>query len=343
MTDLCQEYDATGLPIAISASGRPRITSTINVEQGGIITDINIKNLKGDHTFIYDLDFSLTSPNGTRVLLFSEACFGQTQNFNLNIDDSGIANNCQLTAGNTYLPVRSLAAFNGEEASGNWVLTVKDFFNLDGGSLDEWTLEICTVPESSDCNTSTSIVLATQDCAFDESFDLNLEDTGMALSCPLTGGNTYSPIGSLADFNSEIPTGDWVLTITDIDGFSEIVSCSSTIPQEETVAMNQRTPISKRPYINKTQWRRANINLEVSPNPFKQQTNIKYQLPNATPLSIQLRDINGKLVQEILPTSSQQAGIHQLILDATPFPTGVYFLQLQTNKRVLTKKLIIQQ
>jgi len=570
VTDLCQEYDATDLPKTISATGTPTITSTINVSQAGIITDINVKDLIGKHTFIYDLDISLTSPSGKTVLLVSEACFGEIKDFDLNVDDNGTATACPITGGNTYPPVGNLADFNGEEASGDWVLTVKDFFDLDGGSLDNWTLEICTVaggdncsvsaitagnqyscdpntntysqvvvvtytdppttgnlvvnnqnfeitasPQTitltnlptdgmpanvtaffsaasgctatvnnlftapSDCGTTscteinstdtpitipsaanvvsvtstititetsaitdvnvknlkgthdyvdelrielisptgTTVRLINRNCFFDADFDLNLDDEGTAISCPLTGGNTFRPRGNLADFNGETPTGDWTLKVTDLveldggtldgwtleictgappsnlavddnpvptgtytscefltsigtiannttvlfqantsitlspgftaiagcDFIAQIADCNNLFPKAATVVVNQRSPISKRQNIDKKQWRQAAIDLAVSPNPFNNQTQISYQLSTDSEVSIQLVNLNGQLVKQVLPNSFQQAGTYQMELVAKEFSTGIYFLHLQTKDAIVTKKIVVQQ
>ncbi|PCH98282.1 MAG: hypothetical protein COB85_01855 [Bacteroidetes bacterium] len=63
----------------------------------------------------------------------------------------------------------------------------------------------------------TSVILIDQICGNQNNFDVNLDDqaTPGALPCPPVGGGTYQPLGSLASFNGEIPTGTWVLTVAD--------------------------------------------------------------------------------------------------------------------------------
>ena len=63
----------------------------------------------------------------------------------------------------------------------------------------------------------TNVILFDQICGNQNNFDLNLDDqaTPGALPCPPVGGGTYQPQGSLASFNGELPTGTWVLTVTD--------------------------------------------------------------------------------------------------------------------------------
>jgi len=335
VTDLCQEYNATDLPIVISANGTPTITSTINITQTGTITDVNIKNLKGTHSFIYDLDFMLTSPSGKDVLLVSEACFGFFEDFDLNVDDTGTANTCPITGGNTYPPVGSLADFNGDEATGNWTLTVKDFFEFDGGSLDEWTLEICTVTDAT-----------TDPCSITT---LPINENPIQSGTYLSGG-TITSTGTIA--NNATVVFQAATSITLSAGFTaaagsnfttQIENCVNPLESEEVAAINRTKRVSTRKNIDKQALRLSAMNMEVYPNPFKNKTQIAYQLTQASHLSIQLIDLNGRLVKQVLPPSFQETGRYQLELPATDFSTGIYFIQLQTNDGIVTKKLVIQE
>ena len=111
---------------------------------------MNVVNITGTHTWISDLTFSLISPLGTEVVLFSDICFNE-DNFNVGFDDaaSSSALPCPPTDGNLYLPESALTAFNGEDAQGDWTLKVVDAFNQDGGQLSSWSLEVCVAPELS--------------------------------------------------------------------------------------------------------------------------------------------------------------------------------------------------
>ncbi len=329
VTDLCQEYNATDIPITIPAFGRPTITSTINVAQSGTISDINIKNLNGKHTFVYDLDISLTSPSGKKILLVSEACFSNGQeDFGLNVDDNGTATGCPLTGGNTYAPIGSLADFNGEEATGDWVLTVQDFFRFDGGSLDGWTLEVCTVTPPS--------TLTIND-------DPITPDTYTSCEFITSTGNVATNTTVVFQANTSITLSPGFIATAGCNFTAQIADCANALANEELTIVHKRPAISKRPQINKQQLRQAAMNVTIAPNPLRQQTQIQYNLPNATDLSIQLMDLNGKLIREVLPATYQEMGVHQLTLNATPFPTGIYLLHLQTKETVITKKLVIQQ
>jgi len=140
----CDTYNSGDTPQTIDADAPPTVvTSVINVPAGGTINDVNI-TLQGMHTWVSDLTFTLQSPQGTMVTLLSSKCDDQ-DDFNITLDDEAAgAITCPLNAGNTQQPENALSAFNGQNSTGNWTLTVMDGADQDGGQLTNWSLEICT-------------------------------------------------------------------------------------------------------------------------------------------------------------------------------------------------------
>lgn len=157
----CSIYTSTNVPITISSSGTPTITSTITVPSGGTINDVNILNLFGTHTRISDLVITLTGPTGVIVTLMDQVC-NQQDNFDINFDNAGAlysAIPCPPIDGNAYQSFATLTAFNGLDAAGVWTLTVSDAQNLQGGILQGWSLEICVNP-SIGCTAATLPLLS---------------------------------------------------------------------------------------------------------------------------------------------------------------------------------------
>jgi subtilisin-like proprotein convertase family protein len=146
-TNGCSTYVSIDTPIIIPAAGTPTITSVINIPTGGTINDVNLTNVNGTHAWIKNLTFTLTSPLGTVVPLFSQICNNQ-DNFDVGFDDASALTvlPCPPTDGQVYQPTGTLASFNGEDAAGNWVLTIVDGNNNNGGELLGWTLEVCVDP-----------------------------------------------------------------------------------------------------------------------------------------------------------------------------------------------------
>lgn len=81
---LCATFASTNVPVTILDVAS--VTSTLNVSGSGQITDINVLALNGTHTYVGDLTFSLTSPQGTTVVLESGSC-SSDDDFSINFDD----------------------------------------------------------------------------------------------------------------------------------------------------------------------------------------------------------------------------------------------------------------
>ncbi len=141
-TGLSSCKTSTDIPKVISASGTPTITSTITIPAaaGVVITDLNVIGLKGDHSYVSDLTFTLISPNNTSVIILDAPCNGYAD-FNLNLDDqAGVALSCPPTGAITSTPDNPLSVFNGQNSAGTWTLRVKDNATQDGGNLTGWGL-----------------------------------------------------------------------------------------------------------------------------------------------------------------------------------------------------------
>ncbi len=81
------------------------------------------------------------------------------------------------------------------------------------------------------------------------------------------------------------------------------------------------------------------IDIQNSPNPFKSATAITYTLYQNTHITLNIYDINGRLVSaltnEILPE-----GKHEVIFNGTDLPAGIYLCVLKTSDGIQTKKII---
>lgn len=141
----CVVTSSANVPLAITASGASTINSTLTVASGVVISDLNI-TMNVTHSYVSDLTATLISPSGTQVILFSEIC-GEGQNINATFDTSGTAVICGATPAisGTVLSSQSLTAFDGQNSAGTWTLRIRDAYNIDGGSLNSWSLNLCSV------------------------------------------------------------------------------------------------------------------------------------------------------------------------------------------------------
>lgn len=177
---ICAAKAASDLPITISTSGTPQINSTVAIAAPGLVSQVKITGLDIRHTWVGDLRATLISPSGTAVVLFDQPGVPASQ-FGCNGDDlllsfDDFAPNTALqletscnpgspTIFGNFQPVDALIAFAGEPATGVWTLRVNDFVNQDGGSLQAWTIEICTsLPHEADIfPTQTAFALCASD------------------------------------------------------------------------------------------------------------------------------------------------------------------------------------
>lgn len=125
------------------------------------------------HSFPADLDVLLVAPDGTGVLLLSDAGSGDSvSNITLTLDDAAaqfVPERAVVTSGvfkpsnygnkietlpppaPTNTPNTVLAAFHGRDPNGTWALYINDDEDLDAGRLAEgWSIDITLVPQEAD-------------------------------------------------------------------------------------------------------------------------------------------------------------------------------------------------
>ncbi len=128
-------------------NGTRLFSSTISSTLTGLVTDVNVKSIKGVHEYTSDLLFYLESPSSKSVKLLADVCDGNSgEDFNMGFDDASTAGfpPCPPTDGLIHLPIEPLAGFVGEGAQGDWILYIRDEFeDMDAGTLTSWELEIC--------------------------------------------------------------------------------------------------------------------------------------------------------------------------------------------------------
>lgn len=148
-TTYCGSAVSTDVPVIIPTSGAPIVSSTLtipaqeNVTIQKITVTVNIS-----HTWINDLIVTLISPSGTQVQLMNRECNPNQRTLDAiaTFDDNGVVLVCGANPGisGVIIPEQPLSALNGQDAQGLWTLRVQDVFDLDGGSINSWSLTICS-------------------------------------------------------------------------------------------------------------------------------------------------------------------------------------------------------
>ncbi len=114
---------------------------------------------------------------------------------------------------------------------------------------------------------------------------------------------------------------------------SEIATLSLAMTEGENNVMAQTTEL-KYPFLL----------YQSVPNPFRNQTTIRYSLPVEGKVSLQLCDISGRLVKTLVD-EQKKPGNYKLTLNTKPasggLSAGVYFLYLQTESKRIIKRLVV--
>jgi hypothetical protein len=85
----------------------------------------------------------------------------------------------------------------------------------------------------------------------------------------------------------------------------------------------------------------SNYSLDQNyPNPFNPSTTIRYSLPHSEYVKLFIYDILGRQVA-LLVDNRQDAGVYEILFDASLFPSGVYFYRLNTSTFTQTKKMMM--
>lgn len=79
----------------------------------------------------------------------------------------------------------------------------------------------------------------------------------------------------------------------------------------------------------------------IFPNPCNDRTNFVFDLNETQDISIQIYDINGKILKTI-DTGQKIKGTYNYQIDFNTYNSGIYFITLQTSKKRYTQKIIVK-
>jgi hypothetical protein len=84
------------------------------------------------------------------------------------------------------------------------------------------------------------------------------------------------------------------------------------------------------------------MNAKLMPNPTEGAAVLSYSLAETTTISINLLDINGRVLRTIQHNTTNQAGTYNLNLETADLAVGMYLVQFKTDNGVQTYKLVRQ-
>jgi hypothetical protein len=78
------------------------------------------------------------------------------------------------------------------------------------------------------------------------------------------------------------------------------------------------------------------------PNPFRETTEIRFALPQATHVTLVIYDLNGREVARLLD-ARKAPGYHRVTWDASHLASGVYLARLTAGRFIETQRLVLQK
>jgi uncharacterized repeat protein (TIGR01451 family) len=228
-----------------TCGGTGFISRTINVGTSYSIADVNL-GVMLDHTYRGDLRITLTSPTGTTVSVMTNVG-GAADNLNVLFDDEAGANISTHTANDTsgvppvssfqrtFIPTAALSAFDGQNASGNWTLTVCDSAAGDLGTFLQASLIISAVPTNyADLSMTKTVSNATPANGTGISYTLTVTNaasspnsaTGVTVLDLLPAGTTFVSATGTGSYASG--TGIWTVG-TLAPGASATLTINATV------------------------------------------------------------------------------------------------------------------
>ena len=83
--------------------------------------------------------------------------------------------------------------------------------------------------------------------------------------------------------------------------------------------------------------------LAVFPNPSKGAAKVAFKLPKETKVTVEIYDAGMNRILEVVSPQAFAAGLHEVDLDASNIPAGIYFLRMSTETQHMIRKLSIMR
>jgi len=151
VTTTCTTYSsAMNLGLAIPDGPSPNTAGTpvfndINIPDAGIVDQIKV-TVDVSHTYIGDLIIQIQDPNDAQFPnVWARNCnAANNDDITVEFDDNAQDILCATPTTGTYAPANPLSIFNAVDQQGDWQIALVDFYNGDTGTLNSWSIELCS-------------------------------------------------------------------------------------------------------------------------------------------------------------------------------------------------------
>jgi len=130
--------------------------------------------------------------------------------------------------------------------------------------------------------------------------------------------------------------------------YLKIVDASSSSPNlrfagmdlDAVTVLNSATTSSYQPPIAQVQAMPEGFIMSVAPNPFNPATVVRYQLPVAGLVHLEIFDLAGRNVRAAA-TAWQETGAHEMTFNGSDLPSGIYICRIEAGNFVASDKLVL--
>jgi hypothetical protein len=85
----------------------------------------------------------------------------------------------------------------------------------------------------------------------------------------------------------------------------------------------------------------GSLNFSIYPNPIRSIGVIRFGLPVATRVKLDIYDLQGRRVANLLDDQPETGGNHQVAVSTSSWPAGCYLYRLQAGSTVLTRRMVV--
>lgn len=86
----------------------------------------------------------------------------------------------------------------------------------------------------------------------------------------------------------------------------------------------------------------SNLNLTQFPNPFANETTVRFSLKEASNVSYTITDMTGKVVADV-NKGNLMTGNHEINVNGSSLANGIYYFNLKTNDAQVTRKMVVNK
>lgn len=287
-----------------------------------------------NHNKVSDLEIVLVSPSGDSVKIYDKQLLPHTENELITVFDDeayfSIGNNYPCVSFSpTVKPSSVLSDLNNGSMLGYWTLRVRDTKVNDTGRVYAWgiyndvALPVELTSFSAHVNPGcVTLNWATSGEVNNSGFDIERSvknDEWVKAGFVKGSGTINTPAEySFTDINLVSGKYNYRLKQIDFNGNFDYFNLSGEI--------NVGIP-------NKYELK------QNYPNPFNPVTNINFNLPEDSKITLQVFDISGRLLATLINNETLNAGFYSKKFNGSDFSSGVYFYRIQSESFTSTKKM----